>query len=177
MLGWAMWLRSFGELWCARAEGATYSDPPDEVSIAHPDGSAPEGCLCIPLGSPVHDWIDAHETGGRVVIERNVVRLELGVEHPLIDLLLGARDAIYDEAVRACIRLVPPSAASNTCGHPSRFDVVPATPAFEPREVDRGTREGEVDCVWPSSGVASSVLRPADEAQVIVRTPPGTTRP
>ena len=135
-----------GELWCARAEGATYSVPPStEVSIAHPDGSAPEGCRCIAFATPVHDWIAAHQTNGTVVIDRSVLRLELGATSPLPDLLLATRDAIYDAAVRECLALVPPIATASTCDHPARFDAIPATPAFEPRELHRRDREPRIE--------------------------------
>jgi len=148
---------SYGELWCARAEGATYSDPPNAaLPIDYPDGSAPEGCQCIPFTSPVHDWIEDHEMGGSIVIEQAALEIDLGVANPLVDLLLETRDAIYADAILECVELVPPDATSNTCSDPSRYDVVPATPAFEPREIYRGNRDGEVDCFPVPEGIEPS---------------------
>jgi hypothetical protein len=134
-----MFMPPDAELWCARAEGATYSDAANvPVSIANPDGSPPEGCVCIPLASAVHDWIEDHSTGGRVIVEQSVLQLELGAANPLAELLLETRDIIYDAAVRECIDLVPAIATSHTCSDPSRFDMIPATPSLEPREIYRG---------------------------------------
>ena len=129
-----------GDAWCARAEGATYSDAPGvEITIEYADGAAPEGCLCLALESPVRAWLDEHHTGAVVVLEETVLRLELGPANPLVDGLLATRDAIYEAAMRACIELVPATASANTCRDPARFDVIPSTRRLEPREIYRGS--------------------------------------
>lgn len=154
-------LPSFGEWWCVRAEGAEYTPEPDldpinDPPVVHPDGSAPEGCQCVPFNTDVHQWILDNEMGDSVTIEQMALQADPGVGLMLEQELLALRDAVYTNAVETCVDLVPASSTGNTCGDPSLFDVDATTLEFEPRPLYRGNRAGEVECLPPPEGILPS---------------------
>ncbi len=138
---------SYGEYWCVRAEGAFQTLNGSTSLVTYSDGTAPEGCQCLLLNHPVHQWIVENEINNTVTIDETLLDVDPSVTALLAEQLISVRESIYGSAVESCLNQVSPGASSNTCEDPLLFDLDPSTAILEPKELYRGNRLGQTECV------------------------------